>query len=451
MDSEQPPSIALVVLDTLRKDYFDKFFDWLPGIRFENAYSTSQWTIPAHASIFTGQYPLEVGVHSKHLYFDCPEPALAETLADHEYTTRGFSANPNLSGHFGFDRGFDTFESPLDLMHLNSDRIIDWKSFVDESSHSGLSMYAHGVLKCIFGDCNTVMSFRSGLQQVLSDNTYTNPGGSEEVQNWLTRQTFDDPSFLFLNLMEAHEPYWAPDEYMSVETPNLTHSIGDLVFEDEPNQTKTNPERIVTAYECCARYLSDQYRDLFEQLSAMFDYVITVADHGELLGEHDAWNHEHGIYPELTHVPLVVSGEGLKGKRDDVVSLVDIHTTVLRLAGIDNNQATQGQNLFDTNSERDILTQYTGLTPWSEDRLRESDTSDDILEKYDEELYGIATPDGSYAYQTVDKADVIGEGIDEPEERIQRLVNDLTVRNVESQDDAIPDDVRQQLEDLGYA
>jgi len=47
-------SIALVVLDTLRKDSFDEHFDWLEGVRYDNAWSTSHWTHPAHGSLFTG-------------------------------------------------------------------------------------------------------------------------------------------------------------------------------------------------------------------------------------------------------------------------------------------------------------------------------------------------------------------------------------------------------------
>ena len=39
-----------------------------------------------------------------------------------------------------------------------------------------------------------------------------------------------------------------------------------------------------------------------------FDIVVTCADHGELLGEHDLWGHGFGLYPELLRVPLVVSG-----------------------------------------------------------------------------------------------------------------------------------------------
>lgn len=97
-------NVALIVLDTLRKDRFDRYFDWLPGVRFERAYSTANWTVPAHASLFTGLHPSETGVHAKNVYLDVPEPVLAERLANVDYTTRAISANVHATGHFDFER-----------------------------------------------------------------------------------------------------------------------------------------------------------------------------------------------------------------------------------------------------------------------------------------------------------------------------------------------------------
>lgn len=423
--------------------------EWLPGLKFDQAYSTSQWTIPAHASLFSGKYSSEIGTHSKNLKFTCNSP-LASVLSESGYTTKAYSANPNVSAHFGFDRGFDEFDAPAELKHLNDDGVVNWDDFVEDTKYSGYMKYLHGLLVSLMGDYDAIPSIKSGINKVFKEDSITNPGGSKQALEWLRERNFDDDSFVFLNLMEAHEPYETPQEYMPGGPPDLTNQIGDLSFDDDSTD-RAHSDQIREAYDSCVRYLSDQYQELFAELSDSFDYIITLADHGEMLGEHDAWGHEHGVYPELIHVPLVISGEGLSGRCDNVVSLVDVYTTILELAGIDHSHTSRGQSLLNTDKERDILAEYTGLTPWSEERLQESDYSDSLVDKYDEKLYAVATPDGSYAYQTGKGINVTGEEIDDPEERIQRIVRDLDTRDVDDQDDDIPDDVRQQLKDLGYA
>jgi len=123
----------------------------------------------------------------------------------------------------------------------------------------------------------------------------------EAVTDRVNEATFSEDTSLFANLMEAHTPYYPAKEYRVTNDPvfiDVSHVI------EEPS----DPTRIRRAYRSSVRYLADVYRDLFEALGE-FDYVITVSDHGEMLGEHGMWNHVHGLYPELTHVPLVISGQ----------------------------------------------------------------------------------------------------------------------------------------------
>lgn len=61
MRARSRPSVALVVLDTLRKDTFDRHFKWLPGVNFEDAYAPADFTTPVDGSMFTGLYPSEHG------------------------------------------------------------------------------------------------------------------------------------------------------------------------------------------------------------------------------------------------------------------------------------------------------------------------------------------------------------------------------------------------------
>jgi hypothetical protein len=77
-------SIAPVLFDSLRKDAFDGHFDWLPGTVFENAWSTSGWTVPAHGTLFTGLYPSESGVYPKAEILNTEKKVLADGVVDSE-------------------------------------------------------------------------------------------------------------------------------------------------------------------------------------------------------------------------------------------------------------------------------------------------------------------------------------------------------------------------------
>jgi arylsulfatase len=433
--------IALIVLDTLRKDAFDRHFDWLPGRRFEHAFSTANWTTPAHASLFTGRYASEVGVHAKHLHFDCERPSLAERLRAAGYTTHAFSANANLTPHFEFDRGFEDFRIPS-WFEEPPDGVFDWRAFSRTAPEAGARKYLRGLYECVTGDYSTVRSLVAGARLQLAHGSEIEYGGTVEALGEIEDMSFGDRAFLFLNLMEAHEPYEAPAEYMSVEPPEGTDSVGDITVGD------FDPERVRRAYDDCVRYLSGAYERLFERVSAEFDYVITVADHGEMLGEADAWGHEHGVHRRLTHVPLVVSGDGLSGECAAPVSLLDVHDTVLDLAGVDHD--ARNQVLTGDVDGGEYLAEYRGLTAWSERKLEHSAFADRI-ERYDGPLHGYVGPPDYYGWESLDGFEETGRSdAADPRERLQTLLAEREVRTVE-EDTEVPDEISDQLEHLGYA
>ena len=83
-------NVAVVVLDTMRKETFDGNFSWLRsrGVPFDNAWSTSHWTIPAHASLFTGLYASEAGTHAKNRTLLSTEHNLSGHLSEAGYISR---------------------------------------------------------------------------------------------------------------------------------------------------------------------------------------------------------------------------------------------------------------------------------------------------------------------------------------------------------------------------
>jgi arylsulfatase A-like enzyme len=435
-------SIAIVVLDTLRKDSFDNEFDWLPGRRYENAYSTGSWTVPAHASLFAGKYPSELGVHSKNRFLDCEEMTLAEALSESGHKTAAYSCNPYVSDVFNFDRGFDEFEGGWRLRHFDP-MLFDWKTFISETRKQGFKRYIKALYGCITGDCKTIPSLQHGVRLKLRESNISagqaEDDGAQGALEYVRKRNFDSDEFLFINLMEAHAPYTPPPEYRTVELaerPGLIQTVSAKEFEDS--------ERVKRAYDDCVRYLSDIYQDIFEELSADFDYIITLGDHGEMFGKHGVWAHSHGVYPELTHVPLSVYGGGFDASTEEGVSLLDVHRTVLEIVDIDGD--SRGRSLLSSLNSVDTLTEYMGLTSDDVSKISDEGVPENIIEKYDSEFRGILTKRGTYNYDSING--FVGE--DGATEKISReMASTLQVRDV-GDEDKVSSKVRDQLEDLGY-
>ena len=120
------PNIVVVVFDTLRYDLFNTFItnnnQFAENIKdftnFDNAYSTSPWTLPSHISLFTGLYPSEHGIHESadseliDIFEDSVKYSgkyITDIASKQGYKTIGFSANLMLSELTGFNLKFDHF------------------------------------------------------------------------------------------------------------------------------------------------------------------------------------------------------------------------------------------------------------------------------------------------------------------------------------------------------
>jgi len=436
-------NVAVVVLDTVRKDTFDEFFDWLPGKRFDNAYSTSHWTVPAHASLFTGKYGSEVGVLAKNRTLDCKDPVIAERLSDAGYQTRAWTANPNVSQTGNWDRGFDEMAGPYALKRGRDD-LLDWDSVLAEIDAGKWETHLRSATRCITGDCATIPSLIDGAKIKLYGDGYAVPDdGASTVRDWVQSTNFGTEEFLFVNLMEAHIPYDPPagfgvDESVSVGVADTFGGVEDK-------------EQIEDAYRESVRYLSEVYEEIFEGLNESFDYVITLSDHGELLGEYGLWNHVLSLHPELVQVPLVISGKDIEdGTCETTVSILDVHETILSLTEVTPEEDLRGVDLTNEtlSAERHFLTEYHGLMSMAAERMRKGGASDSTVSEYETSLSGLVA-DNYYGYETVDGFREIGTtDIQNPKEHLDSLMEEIVKQDIESE--SISKATEQRLKDLGY-
>lgn len=442
-------SVALVVLDTLRKDYFDEYFEWLPGTTYDHAWSTSHWTVPAHASLFSGHHPSEIGVYGSSPVFDYGGKSVVEQLSAAGYRTRGYSCNPYITETFGFNRGFDDLKRNWSSKRLDDD-LFDWGDFESDHRFEGPLRFPEAVARVVLSDAKTIPSLKHGLsRKMFHDNIgpFTGDKGASRVYQTVKETNFNDREFYFINLMEAHGPYNPPEEYRTCTVSNSGLSFADLVSHES-----IEPEVTRQGYDDSVRYLSDIYREIFEELAGAFDVVFTVGDHGEMLGERGHWGHNFGVFAPLTRVPFNVYAESFDSiSADRTVSLLDVHRTILDIAGA-NPGESRGKNLFEDTGHTDhYLTEYHGIThDQTLKKLREHDVSEQTIREYDSPLRGIATPEDYYGFETVDGFEKSGTSTeDDPRELLASLKQDLPIRDL---DDSVEysDEMKSRLEQLGY-
>jgi len=120
----EPTSLVLLTVDTLRPDrlgYAGYERDTSPAIdrlaresvSFENAYSSSGWTLPSLATVFTGLQPRDHGATSYDLSIRSGLPTLSAILDERGYDTRAFVSHILLGRRYGFERGFDVFDDSV--------------------------------------------------------------------------------------------------------------------------------------------------------------------------------------------------------------------------------------------------------------------------------------------------------------------------------------------------
>jgi arylsulfatase A-like enzyme len=313
-DASLPPHVLLVTLDTTRADHLSLYGHDRPtspnldelareSVVYERAYSTSSWTLPAHASLFTGRYPTSHGARHdaggrlvlasaieraptsvRARAMDAGEQTLAELLAARGYRTGAVVAGPWLIGTFGLAKGFAHWD--------------------DDGIRSAAGRRATAV--------------------------------TDRAIAWLEAGDAR-PDFLFLNYFDPHAPYLPPPSHARAFLP--------------PGVTPDPRSRVQAdaLYDAEILYMDHELGRLLRHLreSGRLDetLVVVTADHGELLGEHGTFGHGRFLWEPLTRVPLVVRPPGPRraGRREsERVSLVDVAPLVLRAAGVPMPDRMQG-------------------------------------------------------------------------------------------------------------
>ena len=344
------PNVVLLVLDTVRADHLSLYGYHRPttphldalakrSIGFDFARSAAPWTLPSHATMFTGRWPHELSVdYDKPL--DDTYPTLAEYLGRHGYMTGGFVGNTIYANSwYGLDRGFARYEDARENRALSVQEALRSSALTRE-----------------------MMPLAVQLGLWPSDARYTPRKSAEEVNRdalaWLDRRAGGDrPFFLFLNYIDAHGPYTLPDAFPRsfskagrMELIEGFRRVSNLAVPIGERHAKA--DRLgIDAYDDCIRYIDTQVDRLLGELERRGKrsntWVIVTADHGEHFGEHELFTHGNSLYRPLVDVPLlIVPPESGSGRRVSApVSLRDLPATVVDLVGLASASPFPGHSL----------------------------------------------------------------------------------------------------------
>jgi len=285
--AEGSPNIVFIVMDTVRADHLSLHGYLRPtspnleklaesGAVFENAWSTSSWTVPTHGSMFTGRPAYEHGA-DRNSRLGGQHPVIAKFLRDHGYRTGAFSGNSLwISPEYGFDRGFEHFEvySPFTIAVRTS--------------------YGRRIHRRLL---------RRGYRYEIGHRLKAEDL-NRRLLRWLDSSS-RRPFFAFLNYFDAHDPYWPPPGYEDIYR---GQDPPEMLFENEKHRKNIN------AYDALIQYTDAQIGQLvaeLEQRDLLRNtlFVIT-SDHGESLGDHGQPQHGKTLYQEVLHVHLVLVAPG---------------------------------------------------------------------------------------------------------------------------------------------
>jgi len=326
------PDVVLVVLDTVRAGSVSTYGYERPttptldalareGALFLDATSPSTWSLPAHASLFTGRYPSSHGAHAEHRYLDARFPTLAEVLEENGFETFCFTANAWISDGLGLTRGFGYQDDSLRAQG---------------GAGRGFS-FVHRLLD------------RLGLQEA-------DKGGAtvaDRFEAWARERPAETerPAFVFLNFIEAHFPYHQlPREHLFrytdrpySELRSISIDLLGAQFGGSGRDVDEVREPTRAMYDGGVGYSSELLGRVVDALRARGTLdrtlLVVLADHGEVLGERgDFFGHGPTLYQESIGVPLLVRYPPAvpKGVRVEApVSTLGVFGTIVDLAGLE--------------------------------------------------------------------------------------------------------------------
>lgn len=370
-------SIVLITVDCLRADHVGfmgyprpvtPFLDSLApnSVVFSDAIVTGAPTYFSLPGIFASRYPLSLG--REILGIAPSEPTLATALHAAGAKTAAFLAgNPYLSPRFGYEQGFDRFKDFLSAIPGKSvlattpenQRLSSWNRRIEALSHK-TPLTAAAYDEVYFWYCQWV----AGRQQFALDQLRRYPAADvvmDQACSWL-RDLGQEHFFLWVHLMDPHNPYFPPQEALSALgdtalTARRARSVNAFWRRSDvgPHRLQQYREEIVSLYDAGVYWVDKQMSRLAETLQQLQKWretvLVVTADHGEEFLEHGGarYHSPENLPEQLIHVPLLLRAPGLSGSRisQQPFSLIHLAPTLLEAVGVPVPDNFQGRSRWE--------------------------------------------------------------------------------------------------------
>jgi len=424
---EPPPTVILLVADTMRADRLGAngnargltpFLDTLAarGVRFEAATSSSSWTMPAIASLFTSRHSSQHLVTSFDSKLAEAERTLAESLRAGGYDTAGFTANFRLGKPHGYAQGFD-----------------HWQAFFAKSKVEG----------------------KARAQRL-----------HRAVYRWLDARTDAQrakPLFLYMHYMEPHSPYVPPMEFrrrfgLPIDHKARARAINDALSQFRWEELRGQSlDRLRALYDGEIASLDSEIRKFLYGLGArgLLDnsIVILTSDHGEEFREHGGMLHGRTLFEESVRIPLLIVPWTGKTRRvvSERVSLIDLAPTLVDLLGLPPEPTHEGRSLTalmrGEGGPADVRLELLRM-----DEKRDGRTHSGGLLRGDEKLLLDRDGEAATYHLTDDPKEARPQPVDAPllEAFRARSIELVQRANPEAESQPLDDEMIERLRTLGY-
>jgi arylsulfatase A-like enzyme len=327
-------NVILISIDTLRANHVSCYGYQPPsganttpnldslaarGVRFEEAHSTTSWTLPSHLALMTGLPNQLHGVRIDYVELDSNRKMLAERLTEAGYHCEGYYGGPYLHPTYGFGRGFARYQAYPGAPFAQNDP----KTANDPNALFRTEKESH----------------RAQTAEPLT----------KLCLDFLERQrTAEKPFFLFLHHWDAHFDYVAPERFVRKFAPNHDVmkerlSMRDFISNEQIHKDMPADEYayVLANYDAEIAFVDEQIGRLFSKLEelglAENTLVVVTSDHGEEFFEHGRKGHRFNLNRESLHIPLIFAGPGVRKNVaiPETVRIFDIAPTILELLGLD--------------------------------------------------------------------------------------------------------------------